>query len=105
MVPVIGVAYLLHLRIRRSHPRTLPTLTSLKLGEIYGSAAVLYSAEPVLVMAHDKVEQDEDLRTLETVARYERQRFAGVVDFCALFKSKAFDGHKGMTMHHLAEIH
>ncbi|KAI9062326.1 hypothetical protein FKP32DRAFT_1629808 [Trametes sanguinea] len=72
---LIGVAYIAHLRYRRYAPRKLPTLTPLRLGELYGSFAAIYTIGQEQRWAKLRVVNDRDLLTLEAAGRRQRTRW------------------------------
>ncbi|KAI0653358.1 hypothetical protein C8Q70DRAFT_609673 [Cubamyces menziesii] len=76
----LGVAYFVHARIRRRLPRTFPTFTTLRLGELYGMLAVAHAAAQERLLYRTQVLQDPDLHTLEMVATRQRQRWTEIHD-------------------------
>ncbi|EIW65359.1 uncharacterized protein TRAVEDRAFT_42733 [Trametes versicolor FP-101664 SS1] len=68
-LPLIGVSYLAHIRYRRYSPRRLPTLTSMKLPEIYAFLAIIHAMEGAAGELKDEVMNDSDLELIEKVAR------------------------------------
>ncbi|KAI0668773.1 hypothetical protein C8Q78DRAFT_979357, partial [Trametes maxima] len=73
-LPVLGICYIVHVRYRRYSPRRLPTLTSMKLREIYA----WHAASTVFSGLSDEFENealdDNDMSLLETVARATKGR-------------------------------
>ncbi len=67
-LPVLGAAYLVHLRYRRSVPRRIPTLTSLRLAELYGTAGFTW----IIMREEERLKQrtfrDRDLLMIEACA-------------------------------------
>ncbi|KAH9885597.1 hypothetical protein C8Q73DRAFT_298992 [Cubamyces lactineus] len=99
--PVVGITYLCHLRVRRRYPRTFPTLTSLKLGELYGCAATVPVAVHHIALSKKRIIQDKDLRNVEGFARHERTRLPEIMRWYAKhrnlvpsFKGESADGTK-----------
>ena len=74
----LGVAYFVHARIRRRLPRTFPTFTTLRLGELYGMLAVAHAAAQERLLYRTQVLQDPDLHTLEMVAIRQRHRWTEI---------------------------
>ncbi|CDO69803.1 hypothetical protein BN946_scf184803.g1 [Trametes cinnabarina] len=77
---LIGVAYLAHLRFRRYSPRTLPTFTPLRLGELYGSVALIYTVSQERRLAQERVVNDSRLMTLEAAARRQWRHWREIRD-------------------------
>ncbi|TFK87230.1 hypothetical protein K466DRAFT_599676 [Polyporus arcularius HHB13444] len=69
-VPILGAAYFIHWRYRRYAPRRIPTLTSLRLAEVYatgGAAWMVFREEDRL---ERQMMQDRDLMTIEASNPY-----------------------------------
>ena len=66
--PVAGLAYLVHLRYRRYSPRRLPNFTSLKLFEIYTTAAFMGYFQVQDRRLYKELQHDRDLFILEAYA-------------------------------------
>ncbi|RDX40111.1 hypothetical protein OH76DRAFT_1423904 [Lentinus brumalis] len=66
-LPVLGAAYLVHLRYRRSAPRRIPALTSLRLAELYGTAGFTW----IIMREEERLKQrtfrDRDLLMIEAL--------------------------------------
>ncbi|KAI0641237.1 hypothetical protein C8Q79DRAFT_330221 [Trametes meyenii] len=73
-LPVLGISYFAHVRYRRYSPRRLPTLTSMKLRELYAFHAVTAVFSGLSDEFEDEVLDDKDMSLLETVARAIRGR-------------------------------
>lgn len=69
VLPVLAVSYVAHTRYRRYSPRRLPTLTSMRVHEIYGYLAVEAIASGVSDELKREVLDDPDLWLLELTAR------------------------------------
>ncbi|KAI9056276.1 hypothetical protein FKP32DRAFT_1585761 [Trametes sanguinea] len=68
-LPTIALVYALHVAFRRSTPRRLPTLTSMKLTELYTGFAVASVFENAAREYWIKVRNHEDLSVIELVSR------------------------------------
>ncbi len=67
-VPFLGAAYFIHWRYRRYAPRRIPTLTSLRLAELYASAGAAWLVFREEDRLERKMMQDRDLMTIEAYA-------------------------------------
>ncbi|KAJ2988155.1 hypothetical protein NUW54_g9203 [Trametes sanguinea] len=69
-LPTIALVYALHVAFRRSVPRRLPTLTPMKLTELYTGLAVASVFENAARGYWLEVRADEDLWKIELVSRW-----------------------------------
>ncbi|KAI0716114.1 hypothetical protein C8T65DRAFT_694412 [Cerioporus squamosus] len=67
-LPVLGAAYLVHWRYRRYAPRRVPTLTSLRLAELYGTAGFAWTMIREDARLKRRIMADRDLVTIEASA-------------------------------------
>ena len=73
-IPAYGVAFFIHKRYRIWRPRRLPTITPLKLPEIYSVYALMHWVDIEADRMVEKLNKNRDLRVIRAVSQILRER-------------------------------
>ena len=73
-IPAYGVAFFIHKRYRVWRPRRLPTITPLKLPEIYSVYALMHWVDIEADRMVEKLNKNRDLRVICAVSQVLRER-------------------------------